>query len=173
MIRPRFILQKNLAKKKRYIIYDPGGGGPPPTPSDVVLFNDGSGKIVVNSGKKLPVKGTIEFVIQGRNTVPQVGIFCDLLIPYNLIITGWTLVSNKSGSIVIDLWKSTYATFPPTIANTVTGSAKPTLVSTNKNTSTTLTGWAIIWSKNEILRVNIDSAATANKFTLSLAFTKT
>ena len=33
-----------------------------------------------------------------------------------------------SGSIVIDVWKDTYANFPPIVADTITASAKPTLV---------------------------------------------
>ena len=46
-----------------------------------------------------------------------------------------------SGSIVIDVWKDTYANFPPTVADTITASAKPTLSSATKSDDTTLTGW--------------------------------
>jgi len=45
------------------------------------------------------------------------------------------------GDAVIDLWKDTYANFPPTSADTITASARPTLSSAVKGQSSTLTGW--------------------------------
>ena len=44
-------------------------------------------------------------------------------------------------SVVFDVWKDTYAAYPPTVADTITASAKPTLASANKSQDATLTGW--------------------------------
>ena len=86
----------------------------------------------------------------------------------NMIITSWTLVADQTGSIVIDLWKDTYANFPPTVADSITGSAKPTLSSAVKNQSSTLTGWTTGISAGDIIRFNVDSASTLTRITLSI-----
>ena len=86
----------------------------------------------------------------------------------DMIITSWTLVADQTGSIVIDLWKDTYANFPPTVADSITGSAKPTLSSAVKNQSSTLTGWTTGVSSGDIIRFNVDSASTLTRITLSI-----
>lgn len=83
-------------------------------------------------------------------------------------ILEWTVLADQSGSIVIDVWKDTYANFPPTVADTITASAKPTLSTAQKNQSSTLTGWTTGVSAGDILRFNVDSAATVQRVTLTL-----
>lgn len=162
--------------KKKGIAYDPtrydGTPSPPPTYNDVVLFNDNAGKTITNSGNKLPYNGRLEFIIHGYGAVPKVGVFSDFVIPYNLTITSWTLLANRSGSVVLDIWKDTYANHPPTIADTIVGSAKPTLSSATKATSSTLTGWTTALNKDEIIRINVDSSSTLSKVTFTLNFTR-
>jgi hypothetical protein len=61
------------------------------------------------------------------------------------------MLANTSTTTVIDIWKDTYANFPPTVADTITGSAKPAITASNKNTSTTLTGWTTSINAGDIL----------------------
>lgn len=75
-------------------------------------------------------------------------------------ITKVTLLADQSGSIVLDLWKDTYANYPPTIADTITASAKPTLSSAIKAQDSTLTGWTTSIADGDTLIVNVDSATT-------------
>jgi hypothetical protein len=93
-------------------------------------------------------------------------------VPYACTITGWELVADQSGSIVIDIWKDTYANFPPTSGDTITGSAKPTLSSENKAQSTTLTGWATSLSAGDYLEINVDSATTVQVVALTLTVSR-
>jgi hypothetical protein len=95
-----------------------------------------------------------------------------LYIPYDCTITGWLLIGDQSGSIVIDLWKNTFANAPATVADTITGSAKPTLSSENKAQSTTLTGWATSLSAGDYLEVNVDSATTVQVVALTLTVSR-
>jgi len=117
-----------------------------------------------------PLNGKIEIIIDGGEDVPPAGMLYDFSVPYDLVINDWSLIADTAGSIVIDLWKGTYASLP-TVANTITGSDKPTLSSAIKATSAALTGWTIDWNKDDIIHVNIDSATTATKFILYLACT--
>ena len=100
------------------------------------------------------------------------GVKADLEIPWNATITSSTLVCDQSGSIVLDLWRDTYANYPATVADTITASAKPTLSAATKAQNTTLTGWTTALTAGDILRVNVDSAATVTRCTLSLQVAK-
>lgn len=92
----------------------------------------------------------------------------DLTIPFGCTITEWTMLADVSGSAVIDIWKDTYANYPPTVADTITGSAKPTISASTKGQSSTLTGWTTTIAAGDTLRFNVDSASTLNRVTLSL-----
>jgi hypothetical protein len=88
--------------------------------------------------------------------------------PANCTISKVTLLADTSGSIVIDLWKDTYENFPPTVADTITASAKPTLSGTQKATDAVLTGWTKTVSAGDTIGVNVDSASTVTYVSLHL-----
>lgn len=75
-------------------------------------------------------------------------------------ITGATILADQSGSAVVDVWKDTYANYPPTVADTITAAAKPTLAAAIKNEDNTLTGWTVTVSDGDILGFKVDSCAT-------------
>ena len=96
-------------------------------------------------------------------------------IPFDCTINAWTLLADQSGSIVIDIWKDTYANFPPTDADAMPGAGKePTLSGVAKNQDTTVTDWTdYTITAGEVLRFNVDSVTTVERVTLSLKVTKT
>lgn len=115
----------------------------------------------------------IEFVIDGGGSEITTGIKGDLEIPFNCTIERVTLLADQTGSIVIDIWKDTYANFPPTVADTITASAKPTISSAVKSQDATLTGWTTAIAEGQTLRFNVDSVTTIQRVTLSLKVRKT
>lgn len=146
------------------------------------LFNSSAQGVVASPGtatkKYLRDDGSwyqdvrvIQFVIDGGGAAISTGIKGDLYIPFACVINEWTLLADQSGSIVIDIWKDTYANYPPTIADTIVASAKPTISSANKGQSSTLTGWTTSIAAGSILRFNVDSAATIQRATLALKVT--
>lgn len=151
--------------------------------SRIAVFDGVTGKLIKDGGQVISGLATsghthaganggkIEIGIDGGGLVPSTGVLLDFVVPVDLTITDWTLLANESGSIVIDLWQDTYANYPPTVADTVTGSAKPTLSSATKNTSSTLTGWTTNWAAGSVIRVNIDSVSTLKRATLILSYT--
>ena len=72
---------------------------------------------------------SITFIIDDGGSVIATGIKGDLEIPFGCTIQAVTLLADQTGSIVIDIWKDSYAAYPPTVADTITASAKPTLSS--------------------------------------------
>lgn len=115
----------------------------------------------------------IPFVIDGGGVAITTGVKGDLTIPFACTILEWTLLGDQSGSIVVDVWKDTYANFPPTIADVITASAKPTISATTKGQSSTLTGWTTTITAGDTLRYNVNSATTIQRATLSLKVRKT
>jgi len=97
------------------------------------------------------------------------GVQCYVEMPFAMTIEAARVVSKESGSIVIDVWKDTYANFPPTDADTITASAPPTLSSAAKAEDTDLTGWTKALAKGDWLAFNVDSVTTCTLVTLSLS----
>lgn len=116
-------------------------------------------------------------VIDGGGAAITTGVKGFMEVPFNATIVSWTLLSSDasatSGSIVIDVWKDTYANYPPTVADTITASAKPTISGATKNTSSTLTGWTTTVTAGDILGFNVDSCTSIVKATLILKLRKT
>ena len=109
----------------------------------------------------------VNMVIDWGGSTIEPGIKGDLTLPA-CTITEVMLLANESGSIVIDLWKGNYANFPPTEANSITGSSKPTISSSTKFHDSALTGWTTNIAEDDILRVNVDSCTAIKRCTLAL-----
>lgn len=94
----------------------------------------------------------------GVNTIAAQTIY--LFVPYNFTVTGWQLIANASGSIVIDIQKTSYASFPASFTS-VAGTEKPTLSSAQKNEDLTLSTWTdVTWTKGEIIAFVVEATPT-------------
>lgn len=113
----------------------------------------------------------ITFAIDGGGVALTTGVKADVYVPYACTITAVTMLADQSGSCVVDIWKDTYANYPPTVADTITASAKPTISAATKSQDTTLTGWTTSISASDTLRFNIDSASTLTRLVLTLTVT--
>ena len=82
------------------------------------------------------------------------------------------LLADQSGSVVVDIWRDTFANYPPTDAESITASAVPTIVSANKSEDTTLTGWTTALAAGDTLYYNVDSASTIQWVLVSLRVTR-
>jgi hypothetical protein len=115
---------------------------------------------------------SVEFIIDGGGSAITTGNKGDIRFPYACTLSGVYLLADVSGSIVLDLWKDTLANFPPTVADTITASAKPTLSSATNSSDTTMTGWTKSITAGDIIRVNVDSVATVTRVAMILTFTR-
>lgn len=122
---------------------------------------------MVTDQKKLRVF-TIAFIIDGGGAVIAVGEHGHLRIPIDCTIERVTLLADQTGSIKIDIWKDTYANFPPTNADTITGGNEPEIVAGIKDEDSTLTNWTTTIDADDILAYNVDSCATIQRVTVML-----
>lgn len=117
----------------------------------------------------LAPKGIVVGFGDPSGPVISTGVKMYVAVPAALKIKGWTLLANASGSIVIDVWKDTYANFPPTDADRIAGTEKPTLSSQQKNQDLSLTTWSTTdIDVGDVLAFEVESAATVKQVTLTL-----
>lgn len=116
---------------------------------------------------------SLTFIIDGGGLAITTGQKGHLEIPFACTIKQVTMLADQSGSIVVDIWKDTYANFPPTDVDSITASAPPTISSSQKSQDSTLTGWTKSISSGDILAFNVDSCATITRVTISLKVEKT
>ncbi len=116
--------------------------------------------------------GSITFVINGGGSVISTGVAGDIEVPFACTLNQVTLLADTTGSIVVDIWKDTYANYPPTSLDSITASAKPTISSSNKSQDSTLTGWITSVTAGDTLRFNVDSVTTLTRVTVSLRYTR-
>jgi hypothetical protein len=123
---------------------------------------------------------TINFIIDGGGAVITTGSTIAaqtrgyIGVTANSTIDSWTIVSDVSGSIYVDLWKATYANFPT--MTLISGTEPPRLVTAQKNTDSTISS---SWGNTSLVtgdilefRVNNSLAvASVNTVTVILGLT--
>jgi hypothetical protein len=107
-------------------------------------------------------------VFAGNGAVITPGIITYVRAPRTSTITKVTLLADQTGSAVLDIWKDTYANFPPTIADSICGSSKPTLSSAIKYEDSTLSTWTTSITAGDVLGFYLDSCSTITQITLQL-----
>jgi hypothetical protein len=137
------------------------------TISATTYNGDGKNLLGVGGGK-----GSFGITIDGGGSAITTGVKGYITVPYNGTITGWDIFGDTTGSIVVDVWKDTYANFPPTVADTIAGTEKPTLSSAVKNQDTNLTSWTTSVTAGDIVAFNVDSATTVTRVNLIIYITK-
>lgn len=123
-----------------------------------------------DAGTSTAVRRQITLIIDGGTSVITTGYKTSVSIPITGVLKKWRILADVSGSIVIDVWKDVYASYPPTVADTITAAAKPTLSGALSAESSTLTGWTTTFSAGDVLGFNVDSVATVKKVSLVLEF---
>lgn len=109
---------------------------------------------------------TINFIIDGGGSVIATGSKGFIVSDFVGTIASWTILGDVSGSIVVDVKKSTYSGFPTT--SSIAASALPTLSSAQKNQNTTLTGWTVAVAAGDVIEFNVSSVTTVTRVTVSL-----
>lgn len=150
-----------------------GGGGATDLDglSDVAIASPAQGDLLLRDATQfvnVPAVSTVNILIGATGTAMATGVKGDFAIDFAHQILAWSLLADQSGSIVVDLWRDGYGNYPPTVADTITASAKPTIAGAAKAQSSTLTGWSASGSAGDVYRVNVDSVSGIQQATLAL-----
>lgn len=114
----------------------------------------------------------IEVIFDGAGSVLSTGLQAWVEVPFPCTITQNELLADQTGSIIVNIWKTDYASYAPgthpVVADKITASAPPTITAAAKSQDSTLTGWTVALAAGDILAFNIDSCSGITKATLSL-----
>jgi len=115
--------------------------------------------------------GNLTFVIDGGGSAITTGKKGVLVVDYDCTVTGWTVVCEPDGAIVVDVNRSTFAGYPTTAS--IAGTELPTVTATNDTGQDySLTSWSTI-NAGDIIEFEVDSITTATRATVSLRTLKT
>lgn len=141
----------------------------------LATLTQGAGMTVTNGAASITIAAstaertrTIGITVDGGGSVPATGTYGFRSFTPAGTITAVRLFADQSGSAVMDIWKAPYASFPPTVANTITASDKPTLSTAQKYSDTTLTGWTTTVSAGDVFAFHVDSISTITRLSLEL-----
>ncbi len=118
-------------------------------PSALVWWVDGGGAVIATGDTELWLEAP------GAGSIVRSTIFLD-----------------TAATFTADIWKDTYANFPPTVADTITGGNEPGTSASRKDQDSTLTSWTVAFSDGDGFNLNIDANDNATKVMLSLKYLK-
>jgi hypothetical protein len=140
-----------------YNITLPAAGG---AANDVLQFDASQNASFVSNTR------TLNFVIDGGGSAITTGIKGHIVLDGDYTVTGWTIIADQSGSIVVDVNRATYANFPTTAS--IAGTELPTLSSAQKAEDLTLSSWTTTLSARDVLEFQVDSVSTVTRVTVAL-----
>jgi len=142
----------------------PNGATPSLTAEGQIAYETDTESINVYDGADVrrihTDKVIAQFVIDGGGSAITTGSKYGIRIPKDSIITAWYIYADQSGSIVLDVWKDVEANYPPTVADTIASTEKPTLSTAIKANDTSLTAMTTDWNAGDYVYINVDSITT-------------
>lgn len=125
--------------------------------------NGNATEIDVPSGVK-----AITCTINGMGVPIEAGDIGYVSVPYSGVVSSWRILSDVNTTAVVDVWLDTYANFPPLVADSIAGTEKPSLTTTNKNEDTSLTTWDTTVTEGDIIAFKVDSNDLATLLVIQL-----
>lgn len=113
---------------------------------------------------KIAYNPTTRLSAPGATFVSQVALVAGTLVLYKCVsagtILGVTLATQGGpGSCVVDIWKTSFGSFPPTVANTICASDLPTISGGSTYNDTALTGWTTSYSAGDWIAFSLKSTS--------------
>lgn len=101
---------------------------------------------------------SVGITIDGGGSAITSGVKGFIEIPYSGTITRCTMLADQSGSATVNIWKDTYANFPPTSADAIGTNSISLAV---KNQDTTLENWTKTITAGDIIAFNVSGTPSA------------
>jgi hypothetical protein len=137
---------------------------------EVITTDENIVEVVVPGpqGPMATIPASIQYVFDGGDDQVDAGMTGNVVIPFACSIVSWTLVAEPLGDIVIDVWRSSYAGFPASVSDSITGGEKPSIVSGQKASSSSLGAWDVEIQDGDILTFHVDFASGVLRASVSL-----
>lgn len=130
-------------------------------------YYDGTGSFSTPGGAGAQVY-KVGITIDGGGAVFTTGLkgYTSIPVAGNIVLA--RLLADQVGDVIIDIYKDTFANFPPVLADSICAVALPELSTDDKYEDNVLTGWTVAVAAGDVLAFNVDSVATIERVTLEL-----
>jgi len=130
-----------------------------PSTGSIAIYDSGNYVIWDGYSWRAPTASNIEYgsfglTIDAGTQVIGTGSKGYVTMPYGGTLDNWDMVSNTVGNIQVDLRKSPFSNFPNTTS--VTSGNYIGMTNSQKSTNTTLTGWGLTFSENDVYEFYVD-----------------
>jgi hypothetical protein len=109
---------------------------------------------------------TINFLVDSGSLDLTPGVKGSVTIDVSGIIDSWKILADQSGTLGVDVLKSTYDDFPNFVSIAAT-SNYPKVINTNKGFDETLSGWDTAIRAGDILRFEVINSLNIRRFLIS------
>ncbi len=139
----------------------------------LVKVTTGTGVLSAATAADLPahthagVPTSASFLIDGGGATITTGVKGDLRIPFAGTITGLTSLADQTGTSIVQVWKDTFANYPPTSADQI---ASMEIISGIKSEAF---GLSIPVAAGDVIRFNVSSVTSHQRVTLILTIART
>jgi phosphate/sulfate permease len=145
-----------------------------------IYLDDGTSSQWVAATLGMPVsmtKSAIVAIVDGGGSAITAGMKGYLEVPFNCTLNQADMIADRTGSIVVDVWKCTYAQFDagathPVVGDKITASTPPTITTNVKSMDSSLASWVVALTTGDILAFNVDSAVAIQRVVLTLRYTR-
>jgi len=129
--------------------------------------------LITDERANLP-SGSLGYILDGGGVELTTGSKGYIQVPFKCKVTGWTIMADVEGSIVVDVKAGISTTWPASTLSTasVAGAEKPTLSSKKIAHNLALTEWPASAAQYTIIEFVIDSCTTITRATLQLHFVR-
>ncbi len=116
--------------------------------------------------------GNIVFGWTGGNTIINPPQYIDISLPEAGVLTGWRILAETATTVSIDVWKDTYANYPPTVADSICHSSFITLAGAVKNEDTSITAWDKTITAGDTMRLALTDNTLATRIIVVMTYTR-
>lgn len=141
---------------------------------EIITTSEGVVEVLVQGpvGPEPSVPASIHYIFDGGGLPVTTGLKGSIIVPFACTINSWVLVAEPTGSIVVDVWKTPLADYPPSVADSITGGAKPEISGGQSGTSSFLGAWDTAVAEGDVLSFNVDSVSLVTLASISLKVTR-
>jgi Carbohydrate-binding module family 5/12 len=119
----------------------------------------------------IPLEANVSYIISSNGPIAD-GTKGARTVPFDGTIVEGRLLADVSGNAEVDIWKETFAGYPPTLADSITGATPLTLSGAIKQSDSTLSGWTTAVSAGDILVPYVTGVTVIQRLTVELILEK-
>jgi hypothetical protein len=116
-------------------------------------------------------------VIDGAGAAITTGLKGYVEVPFNGVLSQVDMVADRSGNIVVDIWKCTYAQFDagnthPIAGDKITSSTPPTINGGVKSSDSALASWITALTAGDVMGFYVTSVSSIQRVTVTLKYNR-